>query len=37
MSDTDYEVELKIDARAVDGDAVLFVIELVYAGAFRIP
>jgi preprotein translocase subunit SecB len=36
MSDTDYEIELKIDARAVDGEEVLFVIELVYAGAFRI-
>jgi preprotein translocase subunit SecB len=36
MNDTDYEVELKIDARAVDGDTVLFVLELVYAGAFRI-
>jgi preprotein translocase subunit SecB len=36
MNDTDYEVELKIDAKAVDGDATLFVLELVYAGAFRI-
>jgi preprotein translocase subunit SecB len=36
LSDTDYEVQLKIDARAVDGETVLFVIELVYAGAFRI-
>ena len=30
------EVELKIDARASDGDNVLFVIELVYAGLFRL-
>ncbi len=29
------EVELRIDARAVDGQAVLFAIELVYAGVFR--
>ena len=36
LADTDYEVELKIDARATDGDSTLFVIELVYAGAFRI-
>lgn len=31
----EYEVEMKIDARAVDGQAVLFAIELVYAGLFR--
>jgi len=31
----EYEVELKIEARAVDGQAPLFVIELVYAGVFR--
>jgi len=31
----EFEVELKIDARAVDGEAVLFIIELVYAGVFR--
>jgi preprotein translocase subunit SecB len=36
INDTDYEVELKMDARAVDGETVLFAIELVYAGAFRI-
>ena len=29
------EVELKLEARAVDGDALLFVIELVFAGLFR--
>jgi preprotein translocase subunit SecB len=31
----EFEVELRIDARAVDGQAVLFAIELVYAGIFR--
>src|SRR5262245_14946926 len=36
MNDTDHEVELKLDARAVEGETVLFVVELVYAGAFRI-
>ncbi|MEX0852105.1 MAG: protein-export chaperone SecB [Bauldia sp.] len=30
------EVELKIDARAVDGETVLFAIEVVYAGLFRL-
>jgi preprotein translocase subunit SecB len=32
----DVEVELRIDARAVDGDQVLFAIELIYAGLFRL-
>jgi preprotein translocase subunit SecB len=36
LSATDHEVELKIDARALDGETVLFAIELVYAGAFRL-
>ena len=36
INETDHEVQLKIDARAVDGETVLFAIELVYAGAFRI-
>ena len=36
LSATDHEVELKIDARAVEGETVLFAIELVYAGAFRL-
>ena len=31
-----YEVELRIEARGVDGAEVLFAIELVYAGLFRI-
>src|SRR6185436_19247159 len=30
------EVELKLDVRAVDGETVLFAIELVYAGLFRL-
>jgi preprotein translocase subunit SecB len=33
---TEHEVELRIDARAVDGETVLFAIELVYAGIFRL-
>lgn len=35
LGNNEYEVELKIDARAVDGQAVLFAVELVYAGVFR--
>jgi preprotein translocase subunit SecB len=35
LSATEVEVELKIEARAVDGEAVLFVAELVFAGIFR--
>jgi preprotein translocase subunit SecB len=30
------EVELKVEARATEGETVLFVIELVYAGLFRL-
>ena len=30
------EVELRVDARAVDGETTLFAIELVYAGLFRL-
>lgn len=36
LSATDVEVELKIDARAVDGETVVFAIELIYAGLFRL-
>src|SRR5260221_10038411 len=36
VGENQFEVELKIDARAVDGQAVLFAIELVYAGVFRL-
>jgi preprotein translocase subunit SecB len=35
VGDNEYEVELRVDARAVDGETVLFAIELVYAGVFR--
>jgi len=30
------EVEIKIDARATEGEEVLFAVELVYAGVFRL-
>ena len=33
---SEVEVELKLDVRAVDGETVLFAIELVYAGLFRL-
>ncbi len=36
LAEGQYEVELRIDARAAEGDAVLFAIELVYAGIFRL-
>ena len=32
----DFEVELKLDARAAEGERTLFAIELVYAGVFRL-
>ena len=35
VGENQYEIELKIDARAVDGQTVLFAIELVYAGIFQ--
>lgn len=35
LSATDYEVELRIEARAAEGETVLFALELVYAGVFR--
>jgi preprotein translocase subunit SecB len=35
LGNSEFEVELRIDARATDGQAVLFAIELVYAGVFR--
>ena len=35
VGDNQYEVELRIDARAVEGEAVLFAVALVYAGIFR--
>ncbi len=36
LSETDFEVELKLEAKAEDGDEVMFNAELVYAGVFRI-
>lgn len=36
LSETDFEVELKLEARAEDGDEVMFNTELSYAGIFRI-
>lgn len=36
VANNEIEVELRIDARAVEGQAVLFAIELVYAGIFRL-
>lgn len=38
MSDTDYEVELKVEVRAEDKKAkrILFNLELAYAGVFRL-
>ena len=34
LSDDMFEVELKIDARAYNGDAAAFVVELLYGGLF---
>jgi preprotein translocase subunit SecB len=36
ISGNDIEVELRIEARGLDGEAVLFAVELVYAGLFRV-
>ena len=36
VGDNDIEVELRLEARAVDGETTLFAIELVYAGVFRL-
>lgn len=33
---TEFEVELKLDARATRGDETLFIVEVVYAGLFQI-
>lgn len=35
LSQTDIEVELKIEGRASEGDKTIFVVELTYAGVFR--
>lgn len=36
MTDTDFEVSLKLEATAVDKEKTMFAAELVYAGVFRI-
>ena len=36
LSETDFEVELKLEAKAEDENDVMFNAELVYAGVFRI-
>jgi preprotein translocase subunit SecB len=36
LQDGELEVELRLEATAKDGEAVLFAIELVYAGFFRL-
>ncbi len=36
LSDTDYEVELKMEAKAGEGADAMFAAELVYAGVFRL-
>jgi preprotein translocase subunit SecB len=36
MSETDFEVELKIEGKAENEGTMLFSIELVYAGVFRV-
>ncbi len=36
LSDTDLEVELKLEARAGEGDEVVFALEILYAGIFRV-
>jgi preprotein translocase subunit SecB len=36
QSKSDYEVELKMDAKAVRGDETLFIVEVCYAGIFQL-
>ena len=36
LSDTDFDVVLTIESKAVDGKDTLFAVELVYGGVFRI-
>jgi preprotein translocase subunit SecB len=36
LDGSDHEVELRVNAQAVDGDNTLFAIELIYGGVFRI-
>jgi len=35
LSQTDYEIVLKLDAKAMDGEETVFSAELLYAGIFR--
>jgi preprotein translocase subunit SecB len=35
LENEEIEVDLKIDARAIDGETTLFAIELIYSGLFR--
>src|SRR5690606_36940482 len=36
MAKTDFEVELQLEAKATDKDAVVFAVEILYAGIFRL-
>ncbi len=36
QSNTEYEVEIKIEAKATRGDETLFIVEVTYAGVFQI-
>src|SRR5690349_3181439 len=36
LSNTDFEVELKLDGKAESGGSVLFAFELIYAGVFHL-
>jgi preprotein translocase subunit SecB len=36
QSETDFEIELKLDAKAVRGDDTLFIVEVTYAGIFQV-
>jgi preprotein translocase subunit SecB len=36
LDDEDFEIELRLEGRATEGEQVLFIAELVYAGVFRI-
>lgn len=36
LDEEDFEVELRLEGRATDGEQVLFIAELLYAGIFRI-
>ena len=37
LSETDFEVELKVEGKADAAGTVLFSFDLVYAGVFRMP